>query len=200
MIPQIILEEIEWLKELGQYKKALNLVNKYLIKNPHNREALYQVADIEYRLGKFSKSEKPIDYLISSNPKDEMWWYLKWVLCMEKTEREAAKKYFKQCFKLLDEQSNPEIMRCLALSEYWSWEKEIWLSLLSRAFHENDRDAEIILNLVELYILEWKLTQARKYIEHFYYKRKEIMFFDKDELYYDTKLSIFDEYIINMMW
>lgn len=199
MIPQIVLDEIDLLKEKKQYKKALNLVNRYLVKNPNNKEALYQVADIEYRLGKFSNSEKPINYLIASDPKDAMWRYLKWVLFMEKTNWEEAKTYFKRSIELLGEENNPEIIRCLALSEYWSWEKELWFSLLFKAFQENDKDAEVILNLVELHILEWQFTKAREYIEHFYRNKQHIMFFDKDELYYDAKLSIFDEYINNLI-
>jgi predicted Zn-dependent protease len=91
MIPSQALERIEQLKTQEQYKEALSLVHSYLVKNPGNKEALYQVADIEYRMGKIQKSEKPIDYLIASDPQDAMGWYLKGVLCMEKTEREAAK-------------------------------------------------------------------------------------------------------------
>jgi tetratricopeptide (TPR) repeat protein len=72
MIPQQVLEELESLKDTGKYKDAIAIANRYLVKNPGNKEALYQVADIEYRMGKISKSEKPIDYLIASDPKDAM--------------------------------------------------------------------------------------------------------------------------------
>lgn len=120
MIPQQVLEELEELKDTGKYKDSLAIVNRYLVKNPSNKEALYQVADIEYRMGKLSKSEKPIDFLIASDPKDAMGRYLKGVLCMEKTQREEAKKHFKKAIQLLDDETNPEMTRCLALSEYWS--------------------------------------------------------------------------------
>lgn len=195
MIPQQVLENLESLKESGKYKDALALANSYLVKNPGNKEALYQVADIEYRLGKLSKSEKPIDYLIASDPKDAMGWYLKGVLCMEKTEREEAKKHFKKAVKLLEDENNPEMMRCLALSEYRSGNKEQGLQLMHQAFEENSKDAEIILNLVELYIMQGQLTQARVFIEHYFNYSRDIMFFDKDQSYYDSKLAIFDEYI-----
>jgi tetratricopeptide (TPR) repeat protein len=195
MIPQQVLEELETLKDTGKYKDAIAIANRYLVKNPGNKEALYQVADIEYRMGKLSKSEKPIDYLIASDPKDAMGWYLKGVLCMEKTEWEEAKKHLKKAVKLLNDENNPEMMRCLALSEYRSGNKEQGLLLMHAAFQENSNDAEIILNLVELYIMQGQLQQARSYIEHYFTHSGDIMFFDKDQSYYDAKLAIFEEYI-----
>jgi hypothetical protein len=66
---------------------------------------------------------------------------------------------------------------------------------MHEAFQENSHDAEIILNLVELYIMQGQLQQARLYIEHYFAKSGDIMFFDKDQSYYDAKLAIFEEYI-----
>jgi TolA-binding protein len=43
---------------------------------------------------------------------------------MEKTAWEEAKKYFKKAVQLLNDENNPEMMRCLALSEYRSGNKE----------------------------------------------------------------------------
>ena len=49
MIPDPLLQKIEHLKNAGKYDEALKLVNRELAKNPKNKEALFQVADIEYR-------------------------------------------------------------------------------------------------------------------------------------------------------
>jgi hypothetical protein len=43
------LEEIESLKEEGALDDALEIANQLLAKNPKNKDALYQVADIMYR-------------------------------------------------------------------------------------------------------------------------------------------------------
>jgi hypothetical protein len=49
MIPEKLLEKIEAYKKDGEFEHALKLVNQELSKNPSNKEALFQVADIEYR-------------------------------------------------------------------------------------------------------------------------------------------------------
>jgi hypothetical protein len=49
MIPKKLLEKIEQYKKDGKFEDALNLVNQELAKNPSNKEALFQVADIQYR-------------------------------------------------------------------------------------------------------------------------------------------------------
>jgi DNA-binding SARP family transcriptional activator len=76
-IPHIVLEEIEQLKSEGEYDKALRKVNGLLSRDPTNREALYQVADIEYRRGEITKAEKPVDFLLQSQSDDAMGWYIK---------------------------------------------------------------------------------------------------------------------------
>jgi len=48
-IPESIIEEVETLKEAGNYDEGLRIINNFLIKNPNNEEALLQVADIQYR-------------------------------------------------------------------------------------------------------------------------------------------------------
>lgn len=51
VIPQQLLEEIDGLKAAGEYDEALKKVNSMLVRDPSNEEALFQVADIEYRRG-----------------------------------------------------------------------------------------------------------------------------------------------------
>jgi tetratricopeptide (TPR) repeat protein len=194
MIPQQALDALEELKDEGNYKEAIAMANSYLVKNPQNKEALYQVADIEYRMGKLSKSEKPVDFLIASDKNDPMGRYLKGVIAMEKTEREQAKVAFKKALKLVDE-SNPEMMRCYAIAEYRSGNKEKGLQLLEEAYEENEDDAEIILNLVELYIMEKEFLKAQMFIEYYFKNEKDMMFFDRTPEYYTVKLALFAEFI-----
>lgn len=71
------LEEIESLKEEGALDDALELTNQLLAKNPKNKDALYQVADIMYRKGEILKAEKPINFLLDQEHDDAMSRYIK---------------------------------------------------------------------------------------------------------------------------
>lgn len=43
------LNQIEELKDQGNLDKALELANQMLAKDPRSKDALFQIADIEYR-------------------------------------------------------------------------------------------------------------------------------------------------------
>lgn len=188
------LEQVEQLKQQGKYGEALKIANKVLTKDPSNKEALFQVADIQYRQWEITRAEKPIDFLLQGNNDDAMSFYVKGVLEMEKTHRNQAKKYLRKAVNLLEEE-NPEVMRCYGLCEYWSGNREGGLQYLRKAFDINDSDAEIILNLIEVLILEKKNGLAQKYIKHYHNSKEELQFFDRDGDYYDQKIRIFEEYV-----
>lgn len=194
MIPKPLLEKIEQYKRDGKFEDALKLVNQELSKNPSNKEALFQVADIQYRKWEIMRAEKPIDFLLQGADTDAMSFYIKGVLEMEKTHWKEAKKYFRKTLELMD-QDNPEVMRCFGLCEYWSWNREEGLSHVTKAFAANQKDAEIILNLIELTILEKEWEKAKEYIIHYKEHADELQFFDRKKVYYDDKIRIFEAYV-----
>ena len=113
---------------------------------------------------------------------------------MEKTNWKEAKGFLRRAVNLLEE-DNPEVMRCYGLCEYRSGNREDGMQHLKKAFSINEFDAEIILNLIEVLILEEKLQAARKYINHYYVTKKDLQFFDREGDYYDQKIRVFEEYI-----
>ena len=113
---------------------------------------------------------------------------------MEKTHRAEAKKYFKKTLAMMD-QDNPEVLRCYGLCQYRSGNREEGVEQIEKAFQANDADAEIILNLIELCILEEQRKKSQKYIKHYHTKKEELQFFDRKENYYDEKVRIFEEYV-----
>jgi antitoxin component HigA of HigAB toxin-antitoxin module len=44
-----LLNQLETLKNEKKYNEAISIVNRILTRDPHNHEALLQVADIQYR-------------------------------------------------------------------------------------------------------------------------------------------------------
>lgn len=192
MHPQI--EEIESLKEEGKLDDALTLANELLSQNPKDKQLLYQIADIMYRKGEILKAEKPINFLLDQEDSDAMGWYIKGVLEMEKTNRQEAKQYLKKAMNLLEEE-NPEMMRCYAICQYRSGNREEGMKYLKQAFSLNQADAEIILNLVELSILQHQWKHAKRYISYYYQHKETLQFFDKPATYYDEKIILFQEYV-----
>jgi len=193
-IPQIVLDEIEQLKAQWKYDEALKKVNNLLVRNPTNREALYQVADIEYRRWEISKAEKPVDFLMQSNNDDAMSWYIKGVLEMEKTNRWEAKKLFKQALEKL-EWDNPEIMRCYGLCEYRSGNREEGITYLNKSHKVNPLDAEVLLNIIEISILEKDTKNAKKFVEYYHTHKDELQCFDREINYYNDKITLFEQYL-----
>jgi hypothetical protein len=66
---------------------------------------------------------------------------------------------------------------------------------LKQAFEMSKFDAEIILNLIELHILQHQRNHANHYITYYNEHHEDLQFFDKNKSYYDEKVLLFKEYI-----
>jgi tetratricopeptide (TPR) repeat protein len=173
----------------------MRIVNSILSNNPNNEDALLQVADIQYRQWEIWKATKAIDFLNSKKDnQDPLWLYIKWILEMEKNNRKHAKKYLQEALVLTNAE-NHEIMRCYWLCEYWYGNREKWIDLLKDSFTLNNKDAEVIFNLVEIYMLEHKYTKAKNMIKYYYKNHKSLITIDKDIKHYDNKISLFEEFV-----
>ncbi|MCF7834607.1 hypothetical protein K9M48_00930 [Candidatus Gracilibacteria bacterium] len=193
--PQSLIDEIEKLKELGKFDDAINKINSILFRDPNNEEALLQVADIQYRKGEISKAGKAIDFLnAKKNNEDPLGLYIKGILEMEKNHRLEAKKYLQKALELTKAE-NHEIMRCYGLCEYRYGNREKGLGLLKDSFTLNNKDAEVIYNLIELYILERKYSKAKSMIEYYYRNHGKLQTIDKEITYYDKKITLLERFI-----
>jgi CII-binding regulator of phage lambda lysogenization HflD len=65
-----------------------------------------------------------------------------------------------------------------------------------QARQTNPLDAEVILDLVEIYLLEKKINKAKTMLKYYHKNIKKIQTFDKSKEYYDHKMDIFSQYII----
>lgn len=194
-IPEEIIERVEKLKKKGKFNDALKIINHILMKEPTNKQALLQVADIEYRQWSLDKAVKPIDFLLSTQgSNDPMNLYIKGVIEMEKNNWWEAKKFLQDAIKLTHFE-NHEIVRCYGLCEYRYGNREKWIMFVEQAYDLNNLDAEVIYNLIELYLLEKRYKKAKTMIQYYFKKQKKIMTFDKSKEYYDNKINLFKEFI-----
>lgn len=194
-IPESVIDEVEELKKLWQFDKAMRIINSILSDNPNNEDALLQVADIQYRQWEIWKATKAIDFLNSKkNNEDPLWLYIKGILEMEKNHRKDARKYLQEALVLTNAE-NHEIMRSYGLCEYWYGNREKWVDLLKDSFTLNNKDAEVIFNLIEIYILEHKYTKAKNMIKYYHKNHQDLITIDKDIEQYDNKINLFEEFI-----
>ncbi len=193
-IPPSLREDIEALKSEGKFDEALKKVNHVLMRDPTHEDALLQVVDIEYRRGELDKAQKPIDFLMHMKKDDPMHIYIKGVLEMEKNNWYDAKKYFQEAI-IMTKFENHEILRCYGLCEYWYGNREKWMTFLQQAFDLHNTDAEIIYNLIELYLLEFDYRRAKRMIKYFYDKHDKLETFDKEIGFYDQKVELFQKFI-----
>lgn len=194
-ISQDLIQRIETSKQEGRYDEAMKLVNHILIKEPSNEQALLQVADIQYRKGDMDKASKAVDFLNHTNQNnDPIGLYVKGIIEMEKNNWRAAKQYLKQAIELTKFE-NHEIVRCYGICEYRYGNRSKGLDFVEHAFELNKLDAEVVYNLVELYLLEHRYKKAKQYLWYYYKYNKKLMTFDKTIDYYDGKMSLFDSYI-----
>ena len=193
-IPPALREEIEALKTEGKFDEALKKANHVLMRDPTHEDALLQVVDIEYRRGELDKAQKPIDFLMQLKKDDPMHIYIKGVLEMEKNNWYDAKKHFQEAIKMTNFE-NHEILRCYGLCEYWYGNREKGITFLQQSFDLHSTDAEVIYNLIELYLLEFDYRRAKRMIKYFNDKHDTLETFDKEIGFYDQKVALFQKFV-----
>lgn len=194
-IPEELIDKIESLKSNKKFDEAMKIVNSILSDDPNNEDALLQVADIYFRLWEINKASKAVDFFNSKkNLNDPLWLYIKWILEMEKNNWTEAKTFLQKAL-ILTNAENHEILRCYWLCEYWYWNREKWLNLLRDSFSLNNKDSEVIFNLIEIYILEHKYDKAVAMIKYFRKNHDKLITIDKDIKYYDDKINLFEEFV-----
>jgi len=194
-IPDEVMNEVEELKTLWKFDEAMRIINSILSDNPENEDALLQVADIQYRKWEINKAAKAIDFLnTKKNNEDPLWLYVKWILEMEKNNRHNAKDYLQKAM-IITNAENHEILRCYWLCEYRYWNREKWINFLRDSFTINSKDAEVIFNLIEIYILEHKYEKASSMIKYYYKNHDELITIDKDIEHYDNRINLFAEFV-----
>ncbi len=178
-----------------KYDDAISYINNFLVNDPTNDELLLIIADIQYKKWEIGKASKAIDFLNNqSNNKDPMGLYVKWVLEMEKNHRKEARTFLLKAMEILDK-DNHEIMRCYGLSEYRYGNREKGLQQLEHAHDLHIFDAEIIYNLIELYLLERKYRKANELITFFYENKEDLEVYDKKLSFYESKMRLFSAYL-----
>jgi len=196
-----IWDEIQKVRENEWRQKAINLANSFLAKDPYNIEAYLQIIDIYYTLWELEKAEKPIDFILANNLEKEwvdkwLLYYIKAVLLSERTDWIKAKEYIKKAVKINNQ--NPEYKRVFATIEFWSWNKQRAYEILKNILEENGvNDADILLDIVNMWVNLWYNEEAKKYVKMYYEKNNEISFFSKSKSYYDKKMENFKQLLFN---
>ena len=194
-IPETLIDEIEELKELWKFDEAIRIVNSILSRDPSNEDAILQIADIQYRRGEIGKADKAVDFLNAQKKNnDPLGLYIKGLLEMEKNNWKEARNYLSKAMDMTNV-TNHEILRCYGLCEYWYGNRSKGLSYIKDAFALDNKDAEVIYNLIQIYILEQEYKKAQEMIAYFNKYQESLKFIDKKPDFYQTKISLFEKFI-----
>ena len=194
-IPDSLIDEIEELKELGKFDEAIQKVNKILTRDPHNEDAILQIADIQFRKGAIDKADKAVDFLNAQKKNnDPLGLYIKGLLEMEKNNWKTARSYLAKAMEMTNA-NNHEILRCYGLCEYWYGNREKGMRYLKDAFNMDELDAEVIYNLIQVSILEQDYKYAQQMIGYFNKHQKKLKFVDKQLPFYENKITLFEKFI-----
>ena len=151
-----------------------------------------KIVDIHYQQKEITKADKAIDFLNTRKENDPMGLYIKGVLEMEKNHRDEARKILKKAIEITDG-TNHEIIRCYALSEYWYGNREKGMSNLKTAFKMNNKDAELIFNIIQIDILEKIYDEANDMIQHFFAHKSELETIEKPLEWYEKKITLLNK-------
>jgi hypothetical protein len=59
----------------------------------------------------------------------------------------------------------------------------------------NALDAEVLLNIIEISILEQEKERAQEFISYYHMHKQKLQCFDRDLEYYNDKILLFEEYL-----
>jgi Flp pilus assembly protein TadD len=135
-----------------------------------------------------------VNFFNATKKNDPLGLYIKGILEMEKNNRKEARDFLKKAWELTHG-DNHEIIRCYGLCEYRYGNREKGMNYLRDAFALNSKDAEVVYNLIQLYMLEHNYTKAQEMILYFYKQHDTLKVVDKTLERYDKKIALFDKYL-----
>ena len=59
----------------------------------------------------------------------------------------------------------------------------------------NNKDAEVVYNLIQLYMLEHFYTKAVEMIKYFHERHDQLKVVDKPITWYDKKIALFEKFL-----
>jgi oligoendopeptidase F len=86
-------------------------------------------------------------------------------------------------------------MRCYGLCEYRYGNRMKWIQYLEKALKANKLDAEVIYNLIEIYLLEHRNQKAARLISYYTKNREKMHIVDKTITFYDEKIQLFEQFL-----
>jgi hypothetical protein len=69
------------------------------------------------------------------------------------------------------------------------------MKYIKDSFYSNKNDAEVIFNLIEIYIMEQMYDKAQTMINYYHKNHKNLKIIDKSIEFYDQKISLFQEFL-----
>lgn len=155
-IKKIILE-VEELKSEQKFSKAIEIIEKNLIKYNWDYRLYEELADIYLYKWELAKALKSVNFALELNEWSATWSYLKWFILLSKDKIKEAIKYLENSNKLI--WNNAEVLRNLWWAYTMIWETDKGISILKRALIIAPNDELITEDLAMALIWSWKISE-----------------------------------------
>ena len=166
-IKEIIIQ-IEWLKEESQYKKAVDILEKSIIKYNNDYRLYEELADIYLYNWELEKWLRSVEFALDLNNESATGNYLKWFILLSKDKVVEAIDYLEKSNQLL--WNNAEVLRNLWWAYTMVWESERWITILKRALIIAPEDTLITEDLAMALIWIWNVNEWNSLLKQIWKK------------------------------
>jgi len=155
-----LLKKAENLKNDGQHKKAIKILEKIVTTEPQCETAFEEIGDNFLSLKNLPKAEKALRHALKLNSNLPNARYLLGFLHSLKQNWRASILELQKANQLFP--NNPEILRCLGWSFYNQNRKNQGIAILERSRTLAPEDVNILCDLGVCYMNFEKISEARK--------------------------------------
>ena len=148
--PAELLQVAEDLKFEAKHEEALLVLERLLLENPANIDALEEVADNELSLGFFDRAAKAAEQVIELDKDSCNAHYILGFVASHEEKWEESVKELKEANRL--EPNDPEILRCLGWSLFSSGAQASGIVTLERALNLEPDNPLILCDLGVVYL------------------------------------------------
>lgn len=158
-----LIKEVENLKSHKQFDKAVEILEKTLLRKSDDYRIYEELADIYLYQSKMQKAKKAIDFALGLNPNSATWNYLKWFILLANNKIIDAIEFLEKSNDLMP--NNAEVLRNLGWAHSMTGEAQKWIFILKRALNISPDDKLINEDLAMALIWSGKIKEWNMLLE-----------------------------------
>jgi len=152
-----IIIKVETLKEKQDYKNAIEMLEKNIIRYNNDYRLYEELADIYLYKWELDKWLKSVNFALNLNNESSTWNYLKGFILLSKDKIEEAISFLERSNHLM--WNNAEVLRNLWWAYTMIWDADRGITILKRALIISPEDKLITEDLAMALIGVWDISE-----------------------------------------